>query len=312
MKQEQLSQTFYSKIPNSPAYTMGSRKKELSILDTPGPGQYHPIIPFRQSPRAIMSGSKDSFYKISDSPGPGRYNQLSYTTNGFKFPQEKRQLTNNNDSPGPAKYDQINNFFAPAYIIPKAERKTKASSFVTGPGCYHIPSLLRSNIGFKMPKSQRQNKIDILPGPGEYSFQDNKTKGIKIGTSPRMEKSMFLGPGPADYSPRITTDSSPRAIFGTAQRGIKKKEKSPGPGDYELPQSRSVSFSFPKQNVQQQSKPQTPFSYINDYTSLRKTQMSFGKAHKGNQKHQIIPGPGQYDIDGFFRRRIKTREGSNI
>lgn len=45
-----------------------------------------------------------------------------------------------------------------------------------------------------------------------------------------MEKSMILGPGPADYSPRITTDTSPRAIFGTASRGNNKKEKSPGPG----------------------------------------------------------------------------------
>ena len=52
---------------------------------------------------------------------------------------------------------------------------------------------------------------------------------------------MLLGPGPADYSPRITTDSSPRAIFGTSSRANNKKEKSPGPGDYELPQSRSVS-----------------------------------------------------------------------
>ncbi|CAD8049951.1 unnamed protein product [Paramecium primaurelia] len=312
MKQEQLTQTFYSKIPNSPAYTMGSRKKDMFILDTPGPGKYHPIIPFRQSPRAIMSGSKDSFYKISDSPGPGRYNQLSYTTNGFKFPQEKRQMTNYNDSPGPAKYNQINKSFAPAYAIPKADRKTKINSFATGPGCYNIASLLRSDIGFKIPKSQRKNKMDILPGPGEYSFQDNKTKGIKIGTSPRMEKSVLIGPGPADYSPRITTDTSPRAVFGTAQRAINQKEKLPGPGDYELPQSRSVSFSFPKQNVQQQSKPSTPFSYINDYTSLRKTSMSFGKAQKGNQKAEFIPGPGQYDIEGFFRRRIKTRDGSNM
>lgn len=67
-----------------------------------------------------------------------------------------------------------------------------------------------------MPKSLRKHKLDLLPGPGEYSFQDNKTKGIKIGTSPRMEKLMNIGPGPADYSPRITTDTSPRAIFGTA------------------------------------------------------------------------------------------------
>lgn len=53
---------------------------------------------------------------------------------------------------------------------------------------------------------------------------------------------MILGPGPADYSPRNTTDSSPRTVFGTASRGNNNnKEKYPGPGDYELPQSRSVS-----------------------------------------------------------------------
>lgn len=86
--------------------------------------------------------------------------------------------------------------------------------------------------------------MEIFPGPGEYSFQETKTKGIKIGTCLRMEKSMILGPGPADYSPRNTTDSSPRTVFGTASRGNNNnnnKEKYPGPGDYELPQSRSVS-----------------------------------------------------------------------
>ena len=62
-------------------------------------------------------------------------------------------MTNYNDSPGPAKYNQINKSFAPAYAIPKADRKTKINSFATGPGCYNIASLLRSDIGFKIPKS---------------------------------------------------------------------------------------------------------------------------------------------------------------
>ncbi|CAD8043617.1 unnamed protein product [Paramecium primaurelia] len=291
---------------------MGSRKKEMPIINTPGPGKYHPILPFRQSPRAVISGSKDSFYKIIDSPGPGRYNQLSYTTHGFKFPQEKRLLTNLNQSPGLAKCNQTNKFFALNYYIPKEERKQKINFLATGPGFYNIPSLIRADIGFKIPKSQRKNKIEIFPGPGEYSFLETKTKSIKIGTSQRIEKSMLFGPGPADYSPRITTDSSPRAIFGTESRGNNKKEKFPGPGDYELPQSRSLSFSFPKQNLQQKSKPSTPISYINDYTSLRKTSISFGKAQKGNKKSEIIPGPGQYDIEGFFRKRIKSRDGLNL
>ncbi|CAK55858.1 unnamed protein product (macronuclear) [Paramecium tetraurelia] len=269
---------------------MGSRIKVMPNLDTPGPGKYHPIIPFRSSPKAVMSGSKDSFYKIADSPGPGRYNQLSYTTHGFKFPQEKRIILNFKDSPSPAKHNQEAKLFAPACYIPKVERKQKINYHVTGPGSYNIPSLLRSDIGFKIPKGQRKNKKEIFPGPGEYSFQESKTKGIKIGTSPRMEKSMLLGPGPQDYSPRIATDTSPRAVFGTASRGNSKKEKSPGPADYELPQSRSVSFSFPKQIVHQHSKPSTPLSYINDYTSLRKTSVSFGKAQKRiPKKAEIIP-----------------------
>jgi hypothetical protein len=46
---------------------------------------------------------------------------------------------------------------------------------------------------------------------------------------------LILGPGPADYSPRLLTDNSPRAVFGTAPKVYLNQKKSPGPGDYELP-----------------------------------------------------------------------------
>lgn len=76
---------------------------------------------------------------------------------------------------------------------------------------------MRSDIGFRIPKSSRKQKIEKLPGPGEYNILENKTKGIRIGTSPRLDKSSGgIGPGPADYSPRLTTETSPRAIIGTA------------------------------------------------------------------------------------------------
>lgn len=111
-----------------------------------------------------------------------------------------------------------------------------------GPGSYDIPVMLRTDMGFRIPKSQRKSKIHNSPGPADYNInRSSLSKGIRIGTSPRIEEKKTIGPGPAEYSPKYNSENSPRAVIGLASRDGKKRDPSPGPGDYDVSSARSVS-----------------------------------------------------------------------
>ena len=188
---------------------------------------------------------------INDSsPGPGGYLIREPLSNGVKFAQSKRKpLFKSEETPAPG-----------SYCIGSCFDNKKSYSF--------SPKLAKS--------------VPRYPGPGAYEIKDFGSKAARPVIGKEKRKDNFLNdeltsmPGPGRYDFRHTLTEGPRWKFGSdASRKQQEIQETPGPGSYEIPDTKSkVVFKFP---------------------SSRK-----------NEKYQKIPGPGQYNVQGNFRYSLFT------
>ena len=114
-----------------------------------------------------------------------------------------------------------------------------------GVGNYNIAKGLGNGPKYSMlGRGNPYNIRNIYPGPGQYNdtFDITKTKNPswKIGTSVRDDELKRIKreglPGPGMYELYdITKNKAPIYGFGTEKRGERKKNDTPGPGQYRIP-----------------------------------------------------------------------------
>jgi len=103
-----------------------------------------------------------------------------------------------------------------------------------GPGRYSTAkSTLRLDKKFTMKKKYNQRLNQTLPGPADYSLNDEKIKGGRIGKTKRIfgaKKS--IDPSPGSYTPiyRHIKKRTPRYSFPSSRKPI-IIEQTPGPAD---------------------------------------------------------------------------------
>ena len=115
-----------------------------------------------------------------------------------------------------------------------------------GPGGYEEKSTLKSgNITIGV---RREDKIENVPGPGEYDQEASKILrtnqgSVRIGTAPRQdifEEQLKVGstlPGPGGYEEKSTLKS------GNITIGVRREDKIesvPGPGEYDQDASKII------------------------------------------------------------------------
>lgn len=293
-----------SVLPSSPAFSIGKSKRKVNYISYSGigPGAYTPIKHF-SSRKAIFGSSPKSFadkssfnpgpgqykprisvegpfYSIqgknekllrSVTPGPGRYqNSQSLDVPSYKFGREKKFIKISGRSPGPGSYEITYSKEHKGIVFARQKRETFLTAEGPGPGSYDIPTITDpkafSFIGKPSPKSDKSS-----PGPGRYNTAVSiNQKAFSIGKSKRFLKKSESVPGPGAYNTGISFRSS-SAIFGSSKREINKvAEKSPGPGDYKIPDKSIEGPSFSMRN----------------------------KVHEKNA--DVFPGPGAYNIPQDF------------
>ncbi|CAD8186953.1 unnamed protein product [Paramecium octaurelia] len=288
---------------NAPRWTMsGTNSREIPIIkNLPGPGQYDVRLPESQRKTLIYGKAYQIDKEAQQKPGPGAYkvevSQLSRT--GFKIGSEKRYKDEKKLSPGPGDYHIIMKNHVTSYIIGQQTRSGKICSNHVGPGQYEIPSLLKTDAGFKMVPRREKTFSMITPGPDAYGqLRQERVKSFKIGTSKRegiYQKSS--SPGPANYEVQAIKESVGYTI-GKGQRQDTKLEVLPGPGTYK-PNKPS---NAPKYSIYQRYREKTensgpgPQSYtIGEFRETKS--IIFGQAKRDSQNKIQIPGPGEYDTE---------------
>ncbi|CAD8120761.1 unnamed protein product [Paramecium sonneborni] len=288
---------------NAPKWTMsGTQTREIPIIkNLPGPGQYDPKLP-ASSRKTLIYGKAYQIDKESKlKPGPGTYqveiSQLSRI--GFKIGSEKRYKDEKKLSPGPGDYQINTKNHVTSYKIGQQTRSGKIYTNHVGPGQYEIPSLLKTDGGFKIVPRRERTISMITPGPDAYEqFRQERVKSFKIGMSKRegiFQKSN--SPGPGDYDVQAIKESVGYTI-GRGQRDDTKLEVLPGPASYK-PHKPS---NAPKYSIYQRYREKTdnqgpgPQSYtIGEFRETKS--IIFGQAKRDSYNKIQIPGPGEYETD---------------
>ena len=234
-----------------------SRVKSLEPFNTPGPGSY--TLLESKSSKGFTHGlpltTKDSTW----SPGPAAYNLESRPSGpafsmGMRFPSkseaDNRDLT-----------DPVSSFNGRAAILVGKPTENQGSSLV-GPGTYSPKQVVRV-FGFSQDRSSREQKIEISPGPCDYS-KETKPEGPRYSLAGRLTPP--------------------------------KNEVSPGPGHYELPQERIRSPAIRgKPHIEYDNKVPGPGAYSphTPYTAL-----SFSSSKDCRFKEiEVTPGPSDFHSD---------------
>ena len=165
--------------------------KSYVIKDSPGPGQYSPII-------NLSAGHKDSGFSIGSSQR--------------QFNDPKVIIKQGLSGKEYYKYSNFNHIGkgSPKLSFPKDERRDiSPSKNIPGPGSYRIDqnstqdkSKQKGTFGHAPRKIHGSVKeLELGPGPGEYDLVlDSYKKGIKMSGSVRPEMLVKKGiPGPGEY-----------------------------------------------------------------------------------------------------------------
>ena len=219
--------------------------------------------------------------KYSTSPA------YSFTlTKKLKLPKEDPLFT-----PGPQKYTPKKiTLRSPTTIIGYAKRMSSKKESVPGPGAYNIPSLFPKGFKYSIGKQLLNRKNNF-------------------------EKS--AAPGPATYRP-LSKSRSALYTFGLKPKEP-KKEKSPGPGDYNLRNNKDLiksSYIFGKEkrvissitNYNRLTPGPGKYKYNKDAVKIRNPKYSFGKEERKNcTNNELSPGPGSYNHKEYL-----GKEGQKI
>ncbi|CAD8191906.1 unnamed protein product [Paramecium octaurelia] len=297
-----------SSYTKPPKWTIrGGNQREILVQQSlPGPGQYHPKLPESQKKTLIHGKSYQFDKEKSYKPGPGSYkievSQLSKI--GFKIGSQKRYKEDQKRSPGPGDYEIISKSNVPSFKVGKQSRSEKKVSNTVGPGYYNMPSLMKTDAGFKIIPRREKTIQNITPAPNAYEIQSQeRVKSFKIGTSKRdgiFNKS--ISPGPGDYSVEIVKEQAGYSI-GRSQRSDKKIDSIPGPGYYKFVKPSNA----PKYSIYERHKEKSdmsgpgPQSYtIGDFKDTKT--VIFGHAKRDSYSRLIVPGPGEYETDAKQRK----------
>ena len=247
----------------NPKFSFGKGlRSDFKAYKTPGPGQYeYKKYVGNEGPRITMSAKLYSSQNIGDRknvPGPGQYNSTNTNNYRNRFPAyrigtaQRRGLYNSINYPGPGQYGPDNCINVvrpktPAWKIGTEQRPelNQGDRSTPGVGNYNIAKGLGNGPKYSMLGRGNPNNIrNINPGPGQYNdtFDITKTKNPswKIGTSvrddglKRIKREGLPGPGMYEFYD-ITKNKAPIYGFGTEKRGERKKNDTPGPGQYRIP-----------------------------------------------------------------------------
>ena len=194
--------------------------------------------------------------------------------------------------------------------------QNKTILFNPGPGTYAIPS----DIGRESPSyslsPKRENNITRVkgkvPGPGSYnpdsSFSLRAPPNCKFGSGQRIsvDLSKTQIPSPLEYIPKEDMISNKRNApafgFGTSRRpDLSRNKESPGPGNYSIPSKIKEGPGYQmgvRIRDKRLSESPSPGQYSPTYESVKTSMPKFGmgSSSRYNQKINLIPGPGAYDI----------------
>ena len=247
----------------NPKFSFGKGlRRNLSTFETPGPGQYeYKKFIGNEGPRITMSAKWFPSQNRRDKlnlPGPGQYNSINTDSYRNRLPAyrigtaQRRGLNNSVNFPGPGQYGPDNSTSeirpnTPAWKIGTGLRQELSSSDRTIPGVgnYNISNGLGD--GPKYSMLGKGNTFSIRngnPGPGQYNdtfgIIKKKNPSWKIGTSKRddelkrIRREGIPGPGMYEFDDK-TKNKAPVYGFGREKRGERKKNDTPGPGQYRIP-----------------------------------------------------------------------------
>mmetsp|Transcript_2175 Transcript_2175/g.2506 ORF Transcript_2175/g.2506 Transcript_2175/m.2506 type:complete len:471 (-) Transcript_2175:40-1452(-) len=292
-----------STLGQKPGKTIGGKRKQKSVDNTPGPGMYNPkldrglayslqgkysrdygmiesmkkpgpntyfpsVDPIKPHHPGKSIGSKRKNKDDDNIPGPGAYNFYDINNKGKGWSIASRPETADYyNSPGPAAYFPHSKNGAPAYTIGGPHRKPYNDQLSPGPQ-YNLDNPW--NKGILMGKEKRlqyEGDESQKPGPGTYYLPQNKGKGVYMaGKYPPKGLENFPGPGAYDMNGK---KAGPHYSIASVNGKEKYGTVSPGPAAYDLIQS-----------------------YQQVYNA--KPGKSFGKKVGTGGKGRDAPGPGTY------------------
>lgn len=286
----------------SPAWTFGSRNKELfgKHEESPGPGAY--TLPVPKVVTAKISKSH-SVTPIKETPGPGSYimdphnffsNPISYHPGNSNRTDFTRSFQ---DLPGPGSYNlnsSLNKIGGKISPEGRSKQQNLTENF-PGPGTYD-PKLPENSSSFSLAGKKNPEKIPDFPGPGSYSVKSEKVPSFSIGKK-IDQKNTTNGPGPGSY--KIPNKPISPAWTFKSRLFPKPKEEGPGPGQYYLTSmlnSKGFSFSKFEEKPLKNNLP-GPGQYATEKPRFESPGFSLGKGPRTDfaKLRSETPGPRAYD-----------------
>jgi len=173
------SSGYSHKYRRPPACQFGAASRDgIRPQSAPGPGQYNPSNPEKQGRGGYGFGTSDrvGIRNRHEMPGPASYQIPSKMgSEGPKYSNSgKRSGLNQYCTPGPGSYEPNESMDSTVKTSanwgfgtsPRDGRPTPSSP---GPGSYSKKSHMAAGPAFTMKGRNEASRIDIVPGPGEYS-----------------------------------------------------------------------------------------------------------------------------------------------
>lgn len=211
-------------------------------------------------------------FESNNSPGPGRYYFRESSNNGVKFPlAHRRPLFNVDENPAPGSYS-IQSIFDNKKSFSFSPKLTKPEPKYPGPGSYDVKDVVTNS---------------ARPVIGKEKRKDNFLKDEQVSI-----------PGPGRYNFRHTLVEGPQWRFGSeASRKVKELEQTPGPGAYEIPDTKSkIVFKFPSSRKNDKLENIPGPGHYNVQNKNRYAFFAMSRSEKYQKlSGPFIPGPGEYN-----------------
>ncbi|CAI2384789.1 unnamed protein product [Moneuplotes crassus] len=273
-----------SHILEGPQYSMYQRRDQ-KIEQTPGPGDYEDL---QKEGKGVTIGQRLTEKQVEDMPGPGNYEGKSHIQEGPQYSMYHRRDQKIEQTPGPGDYEYKEKKGKGVTI--GARIAQKEAEDMPGPGNYEGKTAFGEGPQYSMFE-RRDQKIEYTPGPGEYEFKGAKGKGVTIGKKFKSRQAEDM-PGPGNYEGKSHIQEGPQYSMYTKREA--KIMQTPGPGDYETPNTKGKGVSIGKKFKSKQVEDMPgPGNYE------QKSRINEGPHYsiysKAHTKIDLTPGPGDYE-----------------